>query len=140
MKNRIGPMVGKILSFRQTDRHANVSLEGDTTRAREGTLSYLLRQSPKFIMTFSQILKIVYLKTISALQILYSARMVLTVSRSSSDCGTMVCMLIPPFSFFLNRMLGGSLFNLVTKLLYWINKFNNIYEVHFCPNYHNIFK
>ena len=50
-----------------------------------------------------------YLRTISALWILYSARIVLTSSRSSSDWGTMLCMFIPPLSFFLKIMFGGVL-------------------------------
>ena len=44
--------------------------------------------------------------------ILYSERMVLTRSVSSSDCATIVCRFRPPFSFVLNTMFGGDLFSL----------------------------
>ena len=46
---------------------------------------------------------------------LYSERMVLTRSVSSSDCATIVCRFSPPFSFFLNTMFGGDLFSLEMK-------------------------
>ena len=50
--------------------------------------------------------------------ILYSDRMVLTRSVSSSDCATIVCRFRPPFSFFLNTMFGGDLFSLEIQF-YW---------------------
>ena len=53
-----------------------------------------------------------YLSVMSALEILYSAKIVFTRSRSSSDCGTIVWRLIPPFSFFLKIIFGGVLFSL----------------------------
>ena len=50
-----------------------------------------------------------------AVPCLYSLRISLIKSRSSSDWGTMTCRLIPPLSFFLKMMLGGALFIRIPK-------------------------
>ena len=53
-----------------------------------------------------------YLRVRSALCILYSLQIAFTVSRSRCVLGTVDVKFMPPFSFFLNVRLGGSLFNL----------------------------
>ena len=67
-------------------------------------MQFILTTTPRAL--FSTFSRIDYFKT---------GMNIYTISLSNSDCVTIVCKLIPPFSFFLKMMFGGSLFSRMPK-------------------------